>query len=122
MHVKIKPLDKKWSDYIRAKAGWRCERCGNTPARRGLHCHHFHRRRKMSTRYDEDNCLSLCLGCHQFFGENRDIEIAFMAKKLGQKAFDDLQIRSQLHWKVDEQAVKLYLKEKLKDLEDANVL
>jgi hypothetical protein len=70
----------------------------------------------MSTRFDEDNCLSLCLGCHQFFGENRDEEVAFMIKKLGQKAFDNLQIRAQLHWKVDEQAVKLYLREKIKEL------
>ena len=117
MRIKLKPLDKLFSDYIRARAGWKCERCGNTPSRQGLHCHHFHRRRKMSTRFDEDNALSLCFGCHQFFGENKEEEKAFMLQKLGQRAYDMLEVRANTPQKVDEQAIELYLRIKIKEVE-----
>ncbi len=118
MKIRRDPLDTLFSNYIRAKAGWRCQRCGNKPDPRGLHCHHFNRRRKQSTRFDEDNCLSLCLGCHQYFDENRDEEREFMLRKLGQEGFDMLEGRVRIYGKVDREAVKLYLREQIKKLEE----
>jgi len=117
MRIKIDPLDALFSKYIRMKAHWKCERCGNTPARRGLHCHHFERRRKQSTRFDPDNCLSLCLGCHQFFGENREEEELFMINKLGADRFNMLRARARTPQKPDRQAIRLWLKEELKKYE-----
>lgn len=117
IRIKRNPLDKLFSDYIRAKAGWKCERCGNVPDRRGLHCHHFQRRRKQSTRFDEDNCLSLCLGCHQFFQENDEEEKFFMVQKLGQERFDMLLVRARTLTKyVDKSAIELYLRAKIQEL------
>ena len=81
MKIKRDPLDTLFSRYIRMKAGWKCERCGSTPDKRGLHCHHaIHHRRKLSTRWDEDNCISVCLGCHQYFEENDEYEQDFMIR------------------------------------------
>lgn len=116
LRVRIDPLDTLFSVYIRRKAGWKCERCGNMPDRRGLHCHHFHRRRKQSTRFDPDNGVSLCLGCHQYFGENKDHEEAFMIAKLGEERFDMLQARAMIKCKPDRSAIKLWLKQQLEDL------
>lgn len=117
MKIRRDPLDEIFSEYIRATAGWKCERCRNMPDRRGLHCHHFEKRRKKSTRWDEDNALSLCWGCHQYFQENRNEEVAFMICKLGQERFDMLKSRSRIpaHY-IDKSALMLYYQHKLKEI------
>ena len=115
--IRLDKLDILFSKYVRTKAGWRCERCGNTPKPRGLHCHHFHRRRKKSTRYDEDNCIALCRGCHQYLGENRDEEEALMVQRLGQERFDLLNVRAEILVKPDREAIRLYIKNKLRELD-----
>ncbi len=98
------------------RAEWKCERCGNRPAKKGLHCHHFIRRRYKATRYDPDNGVSLCLGCHQYFSENRDEEEAFMINKLGQRGVDMLKARARVI-DLDRELIKLYLEEQIKLLE-----
>jgi 5-methylcytosine-specific restriction endonuclease McrA len=118
MKIKRDPLDTLFSRYIRMKAGWKCERCGSTPDKRGLHCHHaIHHRRKLSTRWDEDNCISVCLGCHQYFEENDEYEQDFMIKRLGQERYDLVKARGRYTGKTDRDLIKLYLKEKIKELE-----
>ena len=117
MRVKISPLDKLFSEFIKKRAGWKCERCGNMPDKRGLHCHHYERRRKKSVRFDPDNGISLCLGCHQFLGENHDEEKAFMIHKLGQEGLDMLQARARTPARyIDKNAITLYLKAQIKEL------
>ena len=60
--TKIKDrLDKKWSAKVREKG--RCECCGKTGT---LHAHHIFTRSKLSTRWDLDNGICLCPGCHTF--------------------------------------------------------
>jgi len=121
MKIKRDSLDTLMSNYIRARAGWKCERCGNMPDRRGLHCHHYHRRRKQSVRYDPDNCLSLCLGCHQFFGENRNEEEAFMLRKLGQRGLDMLNSRARTPARyLDREAIKIWLTQEIEKLKGEN--
>jgi len=119
VRVKIarKALDKLFSNYIRARANWRCERCGNMPAKQGLHCHHFHRRRHMATRYEESNCVSLCFGCHQYLGENKKAEEAFFLDRLGQEEYDQLMLRANNVVHIDLSAVELYLRQKLRELQ-----
>ena len=116
LKIRRDPLDKLFSDYVRAKAGWKCERCGSMPDRRGLHCHHFERRRKLSTRFDEMGCSSLCLGCHQYLGENREEDKAFLINKIGQREFDMLEGRARITQKIDRDAIKLYLEEQIRKL------
>lgn len=116
LKVKVDPLDTLFSLYIRMRAKWKCERCGSRPDKRGLHTHHFIRRRFRAVRYDPDNGIALCLGCHQYFDENREEEKAFMVNKLGQKAIDMLRNRMR-QGKPDRKAVKLYLREEIRKLE-----
>jgi len=75
-----KHADDLFSKHIRARDG-RCVRCGKTER---LQCSHFWNRRKWNTRYDPDNCDTLCWGCHRLWesdkaGNYRD----FMLDKLG---------------------------------------
>jgi len=90
------------------------------PDRRGLHCHHFERRRKKSVRWDEDNGVSLCFGCHQYLDENRDEEKAFMIRKLGQQGVDMLKARTRAYGMPDRVLITIYLKQKIKELENDN--
>lgn len=70
--IKISYIDRLFSKYIRARAGWKCERCGKYygPGHSGLHCSHLFSRRHKATRFNPSNAFSHCFGCHAFLGGN----------------------------------------------------
>ena len=122
--VKRSTLDVKFSDYIRAKAGWRCERCGSYFVERpgkALQCSHYYGRRKEAVRFDPDNADSLCAGCHQFFGEHRedstdpktglrrDGYTSWKLKKIGPTAFDFLTLKANTPGRPDYKMINLWL-------------
>ena len=55
-------LDKIWRDKIRARDEY-CQICGGT---QNLNAHHIVGRRIHCLRWDLDNGLLLCAGCHTF--------------------------------------------------------
>lgn len=55
-------LDIAWSKAVRAK-GY-CEHCGKILEQKKLQAHHIFSRRHYSTRWDIDNSVCLCYGCH----------------------------------------------------------
>lgn len=69
IHMKS-TLDKRFSDYIRAKAKWRCERCRKKVEGRDAQCAHISSRRYLTTRWREENALCLCAKCHRFFHDH----------------------------------------------------
>lgn len=59
---KLKDLkDKQWSEDVKQRALYQCEFCGK---RSYLNSHHIFSRSKLSTRWDLDNGICLCAGCH----------------------------------------------------------
>ena len=134
MKVKRDSLDELFSEFIRKRAIKRvggCERCLTSkydkqkedgkifPAWRQLQCSHYHKRRKQSTRFDEDNCNGFCFGCHQYFEENRDEYTEWMIAQLGEDKFNMLQARMRNTWpKPDRELIGIYLKEKIKEVDD----
>jgi len=52
-------LDKKVSEIVRARG--KCQRCGK---KTNLQCCHIFSRKYLNTRWDLDNLLCLCAGCH----------------------------------------------------------
>jgi len=52
-------LDKKVSELVRARG--KCEFCGK---KENLQCCHIFSRKYLNTRWDLDNLLCLCAGCH----------------------------------------------------------
>ncbi len=96
MRVKLKTSDRIFSQCVRERAGWQCERCGaqHREKSQGLHCSHFHTRGKWGVRFDPDNCEALCYGCHQYVGSNPTEHTKRIAEKLGEERFTALQERA----------------------------
>lgn len=121
--VRIDKADKAFSRYIRLRDK-RCKRCGNWgwgfSGINGLQCSHFFGRRMESVRFDEENCDTLCFGCHRYWEkEDREGYRQFKIKQLGQKRFDLLVVRANTPTKKDRQMAYLYWKNRLKEFEKA---
>jgi len=59
--------DKLWSLAVRLRDNYTCQRCHakHEINSRGLHPHHIFSRKNLSTRFDMDNGITLCFGCHR---------------------------------------------------------
>ncbi len=118
MKIRISPLDKLFSEYIRKRAMASiggCERCfTQKKSYKELQCSHFYGRGKRTTRFDEDNCAGLCFGCHEYLGAHPVEHVEFFKARLGER-FDLLTARAYRTGRPDENAITLYLKEKLKE-------
>lgn len=137
-NIKIHPADKYFSLLIRERDKWTCVRCGRKHEERKmtLDTSHFFTRGKKSTRFDFENCDSLCkLPCHlgknsmdstQFGWEyQKGIEgfrgviqngsyTQFKINQLGRKRFDDLMVRANTPVKVDFNLMADIFKKELK--------
>ena len=67
MKLKRTSADGYFSDCVRIRSNWTCERCGKEYGGRsqGLHCSHFVTRGNNSLRHDPGNAVAHCHGCHQ---------------------------------------------------------
>ncbi|MFB6347865.1 hypothetical protein ACFBZI_07495 [Moraxella sp. ZJ142] len=85
--------DAAFSNYIRKRANYCCERCGKRyePNSQGLQCSHHFSRRYYNIRFDADNALALCYNCHVFWFQ-KDIPEAgrWLENKLGKERIDRL--------------------------------
>lgn len=114
--VRIDPADKLFSLWIRWRAGWKCQRCGAQfeIGSQGLHCSHFWGRARESTRFDPENAVAHCHGCHSYLTANPELHREWKLKQIGQEAYDRLMVRAQLHQGKDRMMAKLYWQERLK--------
>lgn len=113
--IKIRKADTVFSRWIKKRDNYTCQRCGKEyggyPAR-GLDCSHYISRRNEATRFDPDNCASICMGCHMFFHQNPDTHKLFMIDRLGPELFLELTtIRKRTIEKKNDKAVILKYKE-----------
>lgn len=69
--MKRDKTDALFSRYIKLRSGGYCKRCGNYLGvhSRGLHCAHCFSRGKKSVRWDSDNAVALCYGCHRYLDQ-----------------------------------------------------
>jgi hypothetical protein len=95
--MKRTKADADFSDVIRARDGWKCQRCGQQynphpgPALASAHCFG---RGKPRTRFDEDNACALCFGCHRWLDTHPPLKEAFFRERLGDERYEALQLRS----------------------------
>ena len=130
MALKITKWDKVFSEYIRERDDWTCQRCGvkynkNSSSRRGLHCSHYIGRSNWKTRLEPTNAMALCYGCHRFVGSN-----PMDHHELWMKRFD-IKKRGELLERKNDQTIKkrdvandetlVKLKGMLKELKDRNI-
>lgn len=117
--IKISLADRLFSLYIRTRDKWTCRRCGtfHEPPTSALHCSHFWGRGNRGTRWEPDNCIALCYGCHQYFESNKHGPYRdMMLKILGEKRYKTLEIQARTPTKVDERLIAKVLKKLLTDM------
>jgi 5-methylcytosine-specific restriction endonuclease McrA len=102
--------DRKFSDYIRKRDG-KCIRCGKIS---NLQCSHFWSRIHSSTRFDPENCDTLCYPCHYGNLDGWEYDQAgayrdFKIKQLGLKKFNKLD-KKHRQFKQRHKAIKEFMK------------
>lgn len=76
------------SQYVRARAGHRCERCGRTD--RQMQCAHIVSRQYTATRCDPANAWCLCATCHRYLTVNPHEHCLYAVSTRGQAGYDAL--------------------------------
>lgn len=122
MAIKITPADKIFSQYIRLRDK-QCVRCHSAvrlnPS--GLpisHTNsHYYGRGKQATRFDPENCDTLCYACHTNWGSNSKEDYKqFKINQLGEKHFDLLTLRANSYHKKDYALAKIQAQALLKEV------
>jgi len=121
--TKIDPADKIFSLYIRLRDK-KCCRCGKRgePDRDGrlvvgLENSHYFGRWMEGTRFDPQNCDTLCHGCHAYWEKDRDDYRAFKVNQMGENNFKILEWKARSYHKKDRKMSLLAAKELLKSVE-----
>jgi hypothetical protein len=116
--IKRSKADALFSDLMRLKGNYTCERCfvRYEPPTASIQLSHFFGRGGKSTRFDPENVAILCFGCHQHLGSNPETHRAFFLKKLGQKKYDALVLRAHIPAKVNEKLLAIAFKAELENM------
>lgn len=89
----LKLADKKFSDWLRERNNYTCEKCGyyeEPPTKRIQNSHYIGRAHK-ATRYDPENCDVFCASCHHLWEDAKQYDYRdWKIKKLGKKKHDEL--------------------------------
>lgn len=95
--MKRDALDAAFSEAVRERDNWTCQRCGivDTAAQMGerpsfMDCSHVFSRRYVSTRTYPDNALCLCRGCHRKMGDRPPEHAALCERILGEGRYQRL--------------------------------
>jgi hypothetical protein len=128
MKIRIDPLDALFSLYVRARAGWKCERCGKyypEGERQGLDCSHFMGRANKGTRWAEDNAAAHCRGCHQYLGANPILFVDWIINHIGGQRYAALRAKASKPTKwtpFDREMIAWEFYEKLEKIESGETL
>lgn len=105
--IKRRQSDIEFSKFIRARAGWICQRCGRRfeEGAANLHNSHYWLRGHENTRFDPENCDALCASCHAYAETHEGHDAwykPFKIAQLGQQAYDLLEMRHHQYKKRDD--------------------
>lgn len=120
--VKLRKTDKNFREYALKVYGYTCARCGKVYPPddcRGLHVSHYWGRGRENVRHDIENVCLLCFGCHLIWGhgDQRGEYMKYMIDRLGQKAYDLLQVRAYCYKRRDDAMDLIIIKELLKQVD-----
>lgn len=122
--IKIDATDRAFSLFIRKRDNWTCVRCGRFHGEGAgtIGNSHFWSRRHENTRFDPENCDSLCNApCHfKWGGDDRPEYVAWKKKQLGEQRYKMLMVRSQTYKKRDRKMELIIAKQLLKDVDNLN--
>jgi len=120
--MKLRKTDTLFRKFLLLRDEYTCQRCRRQyqPDNcRGLQVSHYWGRSRENTRFDEENCILLCWGCHQLWGHG-DLRVAYesyMRAKLGEDGFDLLEARAYTYKKRDDKLDELAIKALLKEVQ-----
>lgn len=121
--------DAAFSDWVRERDDWTCQKCGAEfeKPHAGLHNSHFFSRGKKATRFEPDNCVALCFKCHNHFTAEDQFRGGpmltqehkeFVLRRIGQERLNRLELLSHTTAKVDDSAIKLVYRALLKEMKE----
>ena len=87
-------IGKFWSEAVKKKAGHKCECCGE---KNNLASHHIYSIRNASTKWEIDNGICLCIGCHtgNTFSAHRSPEFTlWIIKYIGEERFNRIRCKA----------------------------
>jgi 5-methylcytosine-specific restriction endonuclease McrA len=88
-------LDKEWREAICQRADNKCEYCGKSGR---MNAHHIFSRSNLSVRWDLDNGICLCVGCHVFanhsFHKAPAESIEWLKLNRGEEWYDALRLKA----------------------------
>ena len=96
MGIKRDKNDAVFSDSIRERDDWTCQRCGRVSVSGQIHgksremeCSHFYGRGTGTlNRFGVDNCDTFCKGCHKYFTHRPAEYAAWKLNQLGATRYD----------------------------------
>jgi hypothetical protein len=129
MGVKRTALDMYFSDAVRERDNWTCQRCGlvdvngqMTGKSKSLDCSHVYTRKYQSLRTYPDNALTLCRSCHQKMGDRPPEHAQLVQKHLGEVRYQMLLERRAnsliKYTKADKKELLKHYKSEVKRLRD----
>jgi hypothetical protein len=84
-------LDVVFAKYIRSSG--RCRRCGSV---NHLQCSHIYSRANLAVRWDKDNAICLCAGCHWWWHKNPVDAIDWLKSTLSPELLENLKKKSNM--------------------------
>jgi len=116
--IKLRTSDRLWTKYKRIQDNYTCQKCKRVYPEdncRNLGVAHFHGRGHENARFDEENTLCLCnIPCHRYFDTHKTEFKEFMLQRLGQEAYDLLELRAHTRKNRDDLLDKIVIKELLR--------
>ena len=83
-----KQKDTEWSKAVKERDGFKCQYCGKTEY---LNAHHIFSRSNFTVRWDLDNGITLCSGCHT-------MSSIFSAHKTPAEFIEWVKVKKGLEW------------------------
>ena len=78
-----------WSKAVKVRDGFKCMYCGS---RTGLESHHIFKVQHSATKYDLDNGITLCKGCHDRIDKSYEMG-QWLKGYIGLDKYDELDRR-----------------------------
>ena len=110
--------DRLWSNIVRINAGFACEHCGKQGK---VDAHHIITRSDKNLRWDLENGICLCSGCHtlssKFSAHKTPNEFRIWLEKNFPERYANLKFKSNVRQqKQDINVIYLYLQQEMKNI------
>jgi 5-methylcytosine-specific restriction endonuclease McrA len=98
----VAKLDKAFSEYIRARDGYRCVTCGTVGREKDgvIQCGHLFTRASYSTRWSDENAFAQCRGCNLRHEHDAAPFTMFYLNRFGQVAYEKLYLKHKSVFKI----------------------